>query len=173
MTLKLEQKKAIVAEVASMADSALSVVAAHYRGLTVSDMTALRVKARQSGVHLRVVRNTLARQAFKGTPYECMNDSLVGPVLLAFANDEPAASARLFRDFAKTNEHLKVKALSLNGLFYGGEHLESIAKLPTREEAIAKLVIVMQAPITKFVRTMAEPAAKFVRVMAAVREQKQ
>jgi large subunit ribosomal protein L10 len=173
VTLKLEQKKAIVAEVALIADSALSVVAADYRGLTVSDMTALRAKARKSGVHLRVVRNTLARQAFKGTPYECLNESLVGPVLLAFAKDEPSASARLLRDFAKTNDKLKVKALSLNGLFYGGEHLESIARLPTREEGITKLVIVMQAPITKFVRTMAEPAAKFVRVLAAIRDQKQ
>lgn len=173
MTLKLEQKKAIVAEVAQVAGSALSVVAADYRGLTVSDMTKLRTQARKSGVHLRVVRNTLARQAFKGTLYECLNESLVGPVLLAFAKDEPGASARLLRDFAKSNDKLKVKALSLGGQLFDSQHLEAIAKLPTRDEGIAALLGVMQAPVAKFVRTMAEPAAKFVRVLAAIRDQKQ
>lgn len=172
MTLKLEQKKAIVTEVAKVAGSSLSVVAADYRGLTVSDMTTLRKQARNSGVHLRVVRNTLARQAFKGTEFECLNESLTGPVLLAFAKDEPGASARLFRDFAKGNEKLKVKALSLGGQFYTSQHLEAIAKLPTRTEAIAKLVGVLQAPVTKFVRTLAEPSAKFVRVLAAISDQK-
>ncbi len=172
MTLKLEDKKAIVASVADVAANALSVVAAEYRGLTVSEMTKLRTDARSNGVHLRVVRNTLARKAFEGTPYECLNDSLVGPVLLAFAKDEPSAGARLVRDFAKTNEKLKVKALSLGGQLYAANQLEAIAKLPTRHEALGKLATVMQAPITKFVRTLAEPTAKFVRVVAAVRDQK-
>jgi large subunit ribosomal protein L10 len=172
VTLKLEDKKAIVASVADVAANALSVVAAEYRGLTVSEMTKLRTDARSNGVHLRVVRNTLARKAFEGTPYECLNDSLVGPVLLAFAKDEPSAGARLVRDFAKTNEKLKVKALSLGGQLYAANQLEAIAKLPTRHEALGKLATVMQAPITKFVRTLAEPTAKFVRVVAAVRDQK-
>lgn len=171
--MNLEEKQAIVAQVAEVAKEALSVVAAEYRGLSVSEMTALRVQARKSDVHLRVIRNTLARRAFQGTPYECLNDSLVGPVILAFAKTEPSASARLIRDFAKTNEKLKAKALSLEGKFYSGQHLESIAKLPTRIEAITKLVGVLQAPVSKFVRTLAEPSAKLVRCLAAVRDQKQ
>lgn len=172
MALKLEQKKAIVAQVAEVANSALSVVAADYRGLTVSEMTALRVEARKQGIYLRIVRNTLAKKALMNTPYECLNDSLVGPVILAFAKDEPGAAARLVRDFAKTNEKLKARALSLNGQLYGGQHLEAVAKLPNRQEALTRLVTVMQAPISKFVRTMAEPQAKFVRLLAAIRDQK-
>ena len=172
-SVNLGEKQTIVAEVTEVAKDALSVVAVEYRGLTVSEMTALREQARRSDVHLRVVRNTLARRAFKDTPYECLNESLVGPVLLAFAKTEPSASARLMRDFAKTNEKLKVKALSLEGKFYSGQHLESIAKLPTRIEAITRLVGVLQAPVSKFVRTLVEPSTKLVRVFAAVRDQKQ
>lgn len=173
MTLKLEQKKAIVAQVAIVAGQALSVVAADYRGLTVSDMTALRAAARKAGVSLRIVRNTLARRAFKGTPYECMNESLVGPVLLAFAKDEPGAGARLMRDFAKNNDKLKVKVLSLGGELFGSQHLEAIAKLPTRTEAIARFASVLQAPITKFARTLSEVPTKFARALVQVRDQKQ
>jgi large subunit ribosomal protein L10 len=171
--VRLEEKQEIVAKVAKVAAEALSVVAVDYRGLTVSEMTALRKEARRADVHLQVVRNTLARRAFKDTAYACLSDSLTGPVLLAFAKNEPSAAARLVRDFAKTNEKLKVKALSLEGTFYSGQHLESIAKLPTRLEAIAKLVGILQAPVAKFVRTLAEPSAKFVRCLSAVREQKQ
>lgn len=171
--MKLEQKKAIVAEVAEVAGKALSVVAADYRGLTSSEMVALREQARRAEVHLQVIRNTLARRAFVGTQYECLSESLIGPVLLAFSKVEPSASARLLRDFGKSNEKLKVKALALNGELFGGQHLEAIAKLPTRIEAIAKLVSVMQAPVSKFVRTLAEPPAKVVRALAAVRDQKQ
>lgn len=170
--MNLKEKEAIVAEVAKVATQALSVVAVDYRGLTVSEMTALRSQARRAEVHLQIVRNTLARRAFKGTSFECLNDSLVGPIMLAFAKEEPSASARLLRDFAKTNEKIKVKALSLGGQFYSAQHLEVIAKLPTRHEAIARLAGVLQAPISKFVRTLAEPTAKLVRVFAAVRDQK-
>lgn len=173
MTLKLEQKKVIVASVAAVANQALSVVAADYRGLTVSDMTALRAAARKAGVTLRVVRNTLARRAFQGTQYECLNETLTGPVLLAFAKDEPSASARLLRDFIKGNDKLKVKALSLGGELFAGQHLEAIAKLPTRIEAIARFASVLQAPITKFARTLAEVPTKLVRGLAQVRDQKQ
>jgi large subunit ribosomal protein L10 len=173
MTLRLEQKKEIVAEVATVANQALSVVAADYRGLTVSEMTNLRASARKIGVKLRVVRNTLARKAFQGTPFECMTDALVGPVLLAFAVDEPSASARLMRDFVKTNEKLKVKALSLGGQLYGGQHLEAIAKLPTRIEAIGRFASVLQAPLSKFARTLGEVPTKFARALSQVRDQKQ
>jgi large subunit ribosomal protein L10 len=172
VTLKLEQKKAIVAEVAIVANQALSVVAADYRGITVSQITALRSQARKSGVSLRIVRNTLARKAFLGTPHECINEALIGPVLLAFANEEPSASARLLRDFMKSNEKLKVKALSVGGQFFGGEHLEAVAKLPTRIEAITRFACVLKAPITKLACTLAEVPTKFARALSAVQDQK-
>lgn len=173
MALRLEQKKAIVASVADVASRSLSLVAADYKGLSVSEMTTLRAQARKVGVHLRVARNTLVQRALKGTPFECVNESLVGPVLLAFAGEELSAGARLIRDFAKTNEKLVVKVLSLGGKLLDGKQLEAVAKLPTRDEAIAKLLAVMQAPVTKLVQTLAAPQAKLVRTLAAVRDQKQ
>lgn len=173
MALRLEQKKEIVASVADVANRSLSLIAADYKGLTVSQMTALRVEARKAGVYLRVARNTLVQRALKGTPFECLNDSLVGPVLLAFAGDELSAGARLLRDFAKTNEKLVVKALSLGGKLLDAKQLEAVAKLPTRDEAISQLLAVMRAPIAKFVQTLAAPPSKLVRTLAAVRDQKQ
>lgn len=171
--MNLQEKEAIVENVSKLASHAVSVVAVDYRGITVSEMTALRRAARKAEVHLQVARNTLVRRAFKGTVYECLNEALVGPVLLAFSKTEPSASARLLRDFAKTNEKIKVKALSLDGQFYAGQHLDAIAKLPTRIEAIARLVSIMQAPISKYVRTHAELLSNLVRVLAAVRDSKQ
>lgn len=173
MTLRLEQKKEIVAKVADVAKRSMSLIAADYRGLSVTDMTTLRSEARKAGVHLQVARNTLVRRALKGTAFECINDSLTGPVLLAFAGDELSAGARLIQDFCKKNEKLTVKALSIGGKAFGGEHLAAVAKLPTRDEAIAKLMAVMQAPITKFVQTLAAPQVKLVRTLVAVRDQKQ
>ena len=173
MTLRLEQKKEIVASVQELASRSMTLIAADYKGLSVGEMTMLRASARKAGVHLRVARNTLVRRALKGTPFECMNDSLVGPVLLAFAGDELSAGARLIRDFAKTNEKLVVKALSLGGKLLDGKQLEAVAKLPTRDEAISKLMAIMQAPIAKFVQTVAAPNVKLVRTLAAVRDQKQ
>lgn len=173
MALGLKQKTAIVAEVEAVASKALSVVAADYRGLTSAQMTELRAKARETGVQLKVVRNTLAKRAFESTNYACLNDVLVGPVLLAFAEEEPGATARLLRDFAKANEALEVKALSLGQGLIEKSQLEVVASLPTRDEAIAKLMSVMQAPIVKFARTLAEPKAKLVRTLMAVRDKKQ
>jgi len=173
MKLKLNDKKEIVAEVAEVASRAVSVVAADYRGLTASEMTQLRANARQAKVNLRIVRNTLARIAFIGTEFECINNALTGPILLAFASDEPGATARLMRDFAKEHENLEVKAISLGGQVYDKGQLDSIARLPTKSEAIARLLSVMQAPISKLVRTMAEPQAKLVRTLAAIRDTKQ
>lgn len=173
MTLKLKDKKEIVAEVAEVASRAVSVVAADYRGLTAAQMTALRANARQAKVNLRIVRNTLARIALTGTEFECMNNSLTGPILLAFSSDEPGSTARLMRDFAKENEMLNVKAISLGGRVYDKSQLDAVAKLPTKDEAIARLMSVMQAPIAKLVRTMAEPQAKLVRTIAAIRDTKQ
>jgi large subunit ribosomal protein L10 len=172
VALRLEGKKEIVAEVAKVASSALSAVAAEYRGLTVTQMTKLRANARSSGVYLRVVRNTLARRAIEGTEFACMQESLVGPLLLAFSKDEPGAAARLVRDFAKDNEKLVVKVLSVGGQLLGPRDLDKLATLPTRPEAISTLMSVMLAPVTKLARTLAEPHAKLVRTIAAVRDQK-
>lgn len=173
MVLKLQDKKAIVDEVAVVAKQAVSLVAAEYAGLTVGQLTALRKSARESGVYMRVVRNTLARRALEGTQFACMQDVLVGPLVLAFSQEHPGAAARLIKEFVKSNEKLKVKALALENKLLGAEGLEQLASLPTRDEAIAQLMSVMLAPITKFVRTLAEPHAKLVRTVAAVRDKKQ
>lgn len=172
MALRLEGKKAVVTEVAAVANSALSVAVAEYRGLTVGEMNLLRKDARNSGVYLRVVRNTLARRAVEGTEFECLKDQLVGPTVLAFSRDEPGAAARLFWNFRKTHNQLEVTALSIGGKTLGPDQLESMSKLPTKDEAIATLMQVMKAPITKFVRTTAEPTAQAVRAFAAVRDAK-
>jgi large subunit ribosomal protein L10 len=173
VTLRLEDKQAIVAEVGEVAKNALSAVTAEYRGLSVGEMSQLRVQARNAGVYLRVVRNTLARRALEGTDFACLQDTLVGPLLLAFSQQEPGAAARLIKAFTKQNEKLLVKALAFDGRLLPVNELDKLASLPTRDEAIATLMAVMKAPITKLVRTLAEPHAKLVRTMAAVRDQRQ
>lgn len=173
MVLKLEDKKTIVNEVADIAKRSLSLIAAEYSGLTVSEITSLRKSAREAGVYMRVVRNTLARRALEGTQFVCMQQELIGPLLLAFSQEDPAAAARIIKEFVKTNEKLKVKALALDNQLLPPEGLEKLASLPTRDEAIARLMYVMKAPITNLVRTMAEPQAKLVRTLAAIRDAKQ
>jgi large subunit ribosomal protein L10 len=172
MALRLDDKKALVAEVAAVAANAQSVVAAEYRGLTVTQMTDLRAKARKSGVYLRVVKNTLARKAIAGTAFECVGKSLKGPLILAFSKDDPGAAARLVKTFAKDHDKLKPTVLSLGGSALTAKDLDKVANLPTRLEALGQLVGVIQAPISKFVRTLAEPHAKLVRTIAAVKDQK-
>lgn len=172
MTLRLDDKKNIVAEVAEVAKYATSVVAADYCGLTVSQLTDLRKRSREAGVYIRIVRNTLARRAFENTQFSCMDPALVGPLILAFSKDEPGAAARVFKEFVKKNEKLSVKALSIDGQLLPGADLNRLASLPTRNEAISQLMSVMLAPVSKFVRTLAEPHAKLVRTIAAVRDQK-
>ena len=173
MALRLEQKREIVAEVNQAAASALSAVLADYRGLTVSEMTEMRAKARNSGVYLRVVRNTLAKRAVEGTQYECLNEAFVGPTLLAFSTDEPGSAARLIKDCVKDYDALEVKALSIDGKLLDAGQLDRVAKLPTKDEAIALLMAVMQAPIAKLARTLKEVPGKLVRTIAAVRDAKQ
>jgi large subunit ribosomal protein L10 len=173
MALTLEQKKAVVAEVAEAAQSAHSAVAAEYRGLTVSDMTELRRKARSEGVYLKVAKNTLVKRAVEGTDFECMSESLSGPLLFAFSMEDPGAAARLVKDFSKENERLVARMVAVGAELYGVNELERLAKLPTRDQAIAMLMGVMKAPIEKFVRTLAEPHTKLVRTVAAVRDSKQ
>lgn len=173
MALRLEEKQAIVAEVNQVAGAALSAVVSDYRGLTVSEMTDLRVKARESGVYLKVIRNTLARRAVEGTEYECLTESFTGPTMLAFSNEDPGAAARLIKDYSREHEALKVRALSLGGVLYGAQDIDRLAKLPTRDEALALLMAVMQAPITKLARTFNDVPGRVVRAVAAVRDQKQ
>lgn len=173
MVLKLDDKKTIVSEVAVVAKQALSLVAAEYSGLTVAQLTKLRKSMRESGVYMRIVRNTLARRALEGTQFACMQPELVGPLVLAFSTDHPGAAARLMKEFAKENDKLKVRALVIDSQLLPASSLDVLATLPTRDEAISQLMSVMQAPITKFVRTLAEPHAKLVRTFAAIRDQKQ
>jgi len=173
MALNLEQKKAVVAEVAEVASKALAAVAAEYRGLTVEEMTELRVKAREGGVFVKVAKNTLVRRAVEGTEYECMQEALTGPLLLAFSMDDPGAAARLVKDYSKDHDKLIARLVAVGGQLYDASELERLSKLPTYDQAIAMLMSVMKAPIEKFVRTLAEPHAKLVRTVAAVRDAKQ
>jgi large subunit ribosomal protein L10 len=173
VALNLEDKKAIVAEVSDVASQSVSLVVAKYCGLNVPAMTALRTKAREDGVDLRVIRNTLARRALKGTDFECMENALVGPLIFGFAKNEPSAAARLFKDFSKTNEKLEVKALSVAGQFYDASQLDKVASLPTRNEAYAKLAATLLAPITQLARTIAEPHSSLVRALNDYRCQKE
>jgi large subunit ribosomal protein L10 len=162
VALGLEDKKAIVAEVSEVAKTALSAVVADSRGVTVSSMTELRKEAREAGVYVRVVRNTLARRAVEGTDFECLAESFVGPTLIAFSNEHPGAAARLLKAFAKTNSKFEVKALAFNGELIPAGDIDRLATLPTYDEAIAKLMSVIQGATSKFVRTL-----------AAVRDQKE
>jgi large subunit ribosomal protein L10 len=173
MALNLEDKKALVAEVAEVAANAQSVVAAEYRGLTVGQMTELRAKARKQGVYMRVVKNTLARKALAGTSFESVGPKLKGPLVLAFSKDDPGAAARVVKDFAKSNEKLVATLVSLGGQVLPGAELEKVASLPTREQALSMLLGVLKAPITKLAGTLAAPASKLARTVAAVRDQKQ
>lgn len=162
MALNLDSKKAVVEEVAEIATKAHSAVAAEYRGLTVTELTELRKTARETGVYLRVVKNTLAKRAVAGTDFECMQDGMVGPLLLAFSMEDPGCAARLISDFAKTHDKLITKIVAINGQSYGASELARLASMPTRDQAIAMLMSVMKAPVGKLVRTL-----------AAVRDQKE
>jgi large subunit ribosomal protein L10 len=173
MALTLEEKKAVVAEVAEVAKGALSAVAAEYCGLTVEQLTDLRVKARGDGVYVRVVKNTLARRALDGTDFQCMSDRLTGPLILAFSREDPGAAARVAKDFARDHEKFSVTMLSVGGELLEPSDIDKLAKLPTRDQAISMLMSVMLAPTEKFVRTLNEVPGKLVRTMGAVRDQKQ
>ncbi len=172
MALNLDQKKAVVAEVAEVAANAHSAIAAEYIGLTVEDMTTLRVKARESNVYLRVVKNTLARRAFEGTDFECMSDGMVGPMVLAFSQEDPGAAARVISDFAKENDKLVAKLVSIGGELLETGDIKRLASLPTKDQAISMLMSVMNAPVEKLARTLNEVPTKLVRVIAAVRDTK-
>ncbi|MGD8558557.1 MAG: 50S ribosomal protein L10 [Gammaproteobacteria bacterium] len=173
MALSLEEKKAVVAEVSEVAANAHSAVAADYIGLDVAQMTELRTKARESAVYMRVVKNTLARRALEGTNFECMNDALTGPLILAFSQEDPGAAARVISDFAKDNDKLVVRLASIGGQLLEAGEVKRLANMPTKEQAIAMLMSVMNAPITKLARTLNEVPGKLTRTVAAIRDQKQ
>jgi len=170
VSLTLEQKKQVVAEVNEVATKAQAVIAAEYLGLSVADMTDLRATARAQGVYIRVVKNSLARRAMEETEFECLNDSLTGPLLLVFSSEDPGAGARIVRDFAETNNRLVTTAIAFGGEIRPPEDLVLLASMPTLDEARAQLLGMLQAPATQLVRTLAEPGRHFVRVVAAYRD---
>lgn len=173
MALNLAGKQVIVADVNETASNAISLVVADARGVNVTDLTELREQARANNVNLRVVKNSLARRAFVGTEFECVQDALVGPSLFGFSMEDPGAAARLFKAFAKENENFEVKVLSISGQMLSKEQLDVLATLPTLEQALGQLVSVMIAPVTKLVRTFNEVPSQVTRAVAAVGQQKE
>lgn len=172
MSLNLDDKKAVVAEVSAKLTKAQAIVLAEYRGLEVGDMTALRAKARNSGVYLRVLKNTLVRRAVAGTPFEKLAQHMVGPLAYGISND-PVAAAKVLNEFAKANEKFVIKAGAMPGQVMTAKEVSTLATMPGREELLAKLMGTMQAPIATFVRTLNEVPGRFVRTLAAVRDQKE
>jgi len=173
MALNRAQKETIVAEVAEVAATAYSAIAAEYRGLTVDQMTQLRVEARNAGVYLRVVKNTLARRAIEETEFSCMQEGLVGPMVLAFSQEDPGAAARVINDFSKQNDKLVVKLVSIGGKLLEPTQIADLAKMPTYDQAISLLMAVMKAPVEKLTRTINEVPGKLVRTVAAIRDAKE
>lgn len=173
MPLLLEEKQNIVQEAHEFADEAISIIAADYRGMTVSEMTEMRAKARADGVKLTVVRNTLARRAVTGTSHECIVDVLNGPTMLGFSIEEPGTSARLFREFVRSCPSLDVKGISIGGTLYDNSALDRVASLPTKDEAVSQLMSVMLGPVTKLAQTIQAVPTKLVRTLVAVKDAKE
>ena len=172
MSLNLDDKKTVVAEVSAEVANAQSIIVAEYRGLGVVDLTNLRANARKSGVYLRVVKNTLVRRALAGTAFEGLSDKLVGPPIYGISKD-PVAAAKLLNDFAKGNDKLAIKAGAMPNYVMDAAGVKALATMPSREELLSKLLGTMQAPIAQFVRTLNEVPTKFVRGLAAVRDAKE
>ncbi len=172
MSLNLEDKKEVVAEVSARLAKAQSVILAEYRGLPVEKITVLRARARASGVYLRVLKNTLARRAVQGTPFEKLADQMVGPLAYGIS-DDPVAAAKVLHAYAKENDKLVIKGGAMPNYVMGAKEVGNLATMPGREELLAKLLGTMQAPVAKFVRTLNEVPSKFVRTLAAVRDQKE
>lgn len=171
MAANLEQKKAVVNDVTDSISGAKAAILAEYRGLTVAQMTGLRTEARNSGVYLRVVKNTLARRAVEGSDFACLQEHMSGPLAFA-ASEDPVAVAKVLSKFAKDNDNLKITVGAMDGQLIGSTEIEALSKLPSREELLSKLVGTMQAPIQKFVATLNAVPSTFVRTLAAVRDNK-
>ena len=172
MSLNLEEKKAVVAEVTGQLSKAQSIILAEYRGMEVSDMTVLRAKARAAGVYFRVLKNTLVRRAVTDTPFAPLADKMIGPLVYGIS-DDPVAAAKVIHEFSKSNDRLVIKAGAMANVVMTPKDVASLATMPSRDELIAKLMGTMQAPVAKFVQTLNEVPAKFARGLAAVRDQKQ
>ena len=172
MGLNLEQKQAVVAEVAAKLAGAQAVIVAEYRGLDVGRVTQLRAKARKSGLYLRVLKNTLARRAVKGTPFESLSDQMVGPLMYGIATD-PVAGAKVLSEFARENERFVIRGGAMPGSRMSDKDVKALALLPSREQLLARLVGTLQAPVAKLVRTMNEVPARFARTLAAYRDSKE
>ena len=173
MPLNFEQKEAIVAEVAEVAKGAFSAVGAEYRGLTVGQLTKLRVQARTAGVYVRVVKNTLARRALADTDFACMQDGLTGPLILAFSQEDPGAAARVAEAFAKEHDKFQVRLVAVGGKLLDPSKLGDLAEMPTREQALSILMATMKAPVQKLAATINEVPGKLVRTLAAIRDAKE
>ena len=172
MSLNLDEKKAVVAEVSAEVAKAQAIIVAEYRGLEVGNMTNLRREARKAGVYLRVLKNTLARRAVEGTPFAGLSEHLVGPLVYGISPD-PVATAKLLNDFAKSNDKLVIKAGAMPNAVISAKDVKALATMPSREELLSKLLGTMQAPIAQFVRTLNEVPTRFVRGVAAVRDKKE
>jgi large subunit ribosomal protein L10 len=172
LSLSLEQKQAVVAEVSAQLARAQAVILAEYRSIAVKDMTELRKKARGSGVYLRVLKNTLARRAVAGTPFKGLTEKMVGPLAYGISSD-PVAAAKVLQDFARDHDKFVIRAGAMPNLVLSAREVVELAKMPSRQELLAKLVATLQAPIAKFVRTLNEVPGKFARALAEVRDQKQ
>ncbi len=172
MALNRKQKEAVVAEVAEIANKAYSAIVAEYSGITVEEMTTLRVKARESQVYLRVIKNNLAKRAIVGTDFECMTEGFTGPLITAFSMEDPGSAARVMNDFAKENSKMVIRMVSINGELLDASEISKLAKMPTYDEAISLLMAVMKAPVEKLARTVKEVPGKLVRTVAAIKEAK-
>src|SRR5438552_10360906 len=172
LSLNIDEKKEVVAEVSERLKKAQTVILAEYRGLPVEDITVLRARARSNGVYLRVLKNTLARRAVQGTPFEKLADQMVGPLAYGIS-DDPVAAAKVLHEYAKLNDKLVIKGGAMPGQLMSAKEVGTLATMPSREELLAKLLGTMQAPIAKFVQTLNEVPSKFVRTVAAVRDQKE
>ncbi len=173
MALNLQQKKEVVAELASVTQKALSLVAAEYAGITVEKLTDLRRKARTSGVYIRVVKNSLLERAVEGTEFECVKGKLTGPLIFAFSKEDPGAAGRLIKDFVKTNVKMVPRLVVVGGKAYGAAELDRLASLPTRDQALSMFLACLVQPATMLVRVLAEPANQLARAIKAVGETKQ
>ncbi len=173
MALSLAQKEVIVAEVAEVAKTAYSAIGAEYRGLTVGQMTKLRMEARKAGVYVRVVKNTLARRALEETDFACMRDGLTGPMVLAFSREDPGSAARVLEAFAKEHDKFQVRLIALSGQLLDPSEIGNLAKMPTYDQAISMLMATMKAPVQKLAATINEVPGKLVRTLAAIRDAKE
>ena len=170
MPLYRKDKEQVVEKLNAIASNATTAVVADYIGVEAKDLTALRAQARELGVNLSVVRNTLARLAFEGTDFNCLRDSLVGPSMIAFSTSDPGAGARLLKKFAEDNEKFTIKALSASGQALAASEIDRLATMPTREQALAQLLGTMQAPMVQLVRGLNDVPSRLVRTLAAVRD---